>query len=200
MSACFVPATWLMARACSAAAKCAPKLTHLFSASDLAPGADGCRPGDVPAIPVGGDGRDFASASVLGGLDHSELARGAAPNSVRPRSLGWPAYGPVFHGLVTLGQCAGHLRVGDSSRPGDEPGDEVVGAPPPATGRLGPPINPAVEHRGHVDGVGQGPAGDQLREGRLDIEATGFGLAERREQRTVRLAGTDGVEVCRREP
>ena len=30
---------------------------------------------------------------------------------------------------------------------------------------------------------------DQLGEGRLDVETTGFGLAERRQQRTVRLAG-----------
>ena len=61
-------------------------------------------------------------------------------------------------------------------------------------------MNPTMEHRGHVDGVAHGAAGDQLREGRLDIQANGLRFAECREQRTVRLACTDGVDVGSCEP
>ena len=148
----------------------------------------GPRSGDMPAIPVGSDRRDLAQPAcsvariIRSGPEALHPTVSCLDRLVRQRA------GPYFHGLLTLGQCAGHIRIGDSSYPRDQPGDEVVGAPSPATGRLHPAINPSVEHRGHVEGVGQGPAGDQLREGRLDIQATGLGLAERGEQRTVRLA------------
>ena len=104
--------------------------------------------------------------------------------------------GSLFHGLVPLGQRLGHLGVADTLCPGDEPGDQVVGSPSPATGGLGPTLHPAVQHRGHVGGVGQGPAGHQAREGRLDVEAAGFGVAEGGQERTVRRAGSHGCEVC----
>jgi hypothetical protein len=76
-----------------------------------------------------------------------------------------------LHGSIPLSQRLCHLGISATYCPGNQPDDDISRDPPPATGHLRPTVHPAVEHRRHVGGVGQGAPGDQLGYGCLDVEA-----------------------------
>ena len=78
-----------------------------------------------------------------------------------------------FHGLFTLGQGLGHVGVGDSLRLGDKADDEVGIGSTLASGFLGPAVHPLVQHRGNIAGTGQGPSGDEGREGGTTADPVG---------------------------
>ena len=171
-------------------------LTRLLDTARIALLADSALAGDVPAVPVGGDGRDFPYPAFASGRGCWRGPETLYPTLPGPDGLVGQCTGSLFHCLVPLGQGLGHLGVADTLCPGDEPSDQVVGSPSPATGGFGPTLHSAVQHRGHVGGVGQGPAGHQAREGRLNVEAAGFCVAESGQERTVRRTGSHGREVC----
>ena len=91
--------------------------------------------------------------------------------------------GPLFHGVVPLGQGPGHVRVRHTLGSRDEPGDQLSDVPAPAPGRVGPAVDPTMENGSDISGAGQGLACDELWQHRFNVEAAGFGVAQSREQR-----------------
>ena len=84
---------------------------------------------------------------------------------------------PFSHGLVPIGQGSGHVRVRHTLGSRDEPGDQIFGMPASATGGLGPAIDPTMENGGDIGGVGQGPARDELWQGRVNVDTACFSVA-----------------------
>ena len=87
--------------------------------------------------------------------------------------------GPSFDRLVAFGEGEGQVQVGDPDRSGDDPGDEVVAGSGRSSGCVGPAVDSMVEHGGDVVAPGQGAGLDEVGEGGVDVEAAGFGVAER---------------------
>lgn len=133
---------------------CSLVLARLFVAqSGLIP--EDVLTGDVPPVPVSGDGRDLAQPPGPPGRFGRQAPKALHPAVARNDRLFGQRAGPTFHRLVPLGQRPGQLGVVDTLDPRDQPGDEIAGGPPPASGRLSPAVHPAVQHCGHVGGVGQ---------------------------------------------
>jgi hypothetical protein len=101
--------------------------------------------------------------------------------------------GALFHCEISLGQGPSHLGVADTLGSGDEQAD-----PTPTTSRPTPPFHAAVQCSSHVASVGQRAARDKLGEGGLDVEATGIGFSESRQERTVTCPGSHSSENCQR--
>ena len=141
-------------------------------------GPDAALLGDVPAVPIGRDRRDFTNPAGPSGRIGRQAPEALHPAGSGLDRLGGHGEGTLLHGRIPLRQRLRHLGIGDIFCPGNQPDDEIARHPTPATGRLGPTVHPAVEHRRHVGGVGQGASGDQLGDGRLDVETAGFGLAQ----------------------
>ncbi len=176
--------------------QCPLTLAHLLGAPDVGFSADTALLSDVPAVPVGGNGREFAQPARPRARGTWRGPETLYPTLPGPDGLDCQCTGTLFHGLVALAQCLGHLGVADTLCPGDEPGDQGVGSPPPATGGFGPTLHAPVQHSAHIGGVGQGPAGHQARESGLNVEAPGFRVAESGQERTVGRTGSQGLEVC----
>ena len=134
-------------------------LTSLLDIAHVAVPADNALASDVPAVPVGSDGRELPHPTFPSGR---VCWRG--PKTLHPTLSGFDGLvgqrtGSPFHGLVTFAQGLRQLGVAHTLRPRDEAGDQVVGFPVAAAGCLGPALHPTVQYRGNFDGVGQGPTG-----------------------------------------
>lgn len=147
--------------------------------------------GDVPPFPVGSDGREFADPLFT----TQRLCRRCAEcrGPTRPGGKGAVGEGPGagVERLGAFGQRAGQVGAGDVLGFGDDPGNEPARGRPAARRCPHPPVDPAVQGRRDVFGAVQLAALNELGEGRGNVQATGFGVAERRHQRTVggRFAG-----------
>jgi hypothetical protein len=106
--------------------------------------------------------------------------------------------GALFHSEISLSETTGHVGIADALGSGDEPGDEAD--PTPTTGQPGPPFHAAVQGSSHVASVGQRAASDKLGEGGLDVEATGIGFSESRQERTMTSPGSHSSEILVTQP
>jgi hypothetical protein len=106
----------------------------------------------------------------------------------------------LLHGLLSLGERLNHLGIRYSLCPFDESSYVVAGDPSPGSGCFGPAVHSTVEHRRHVVGAVEGLSGHQVWQGTVDIETMGFGLSERRQQRSEGVAGLNRFEFDLAEP
>ena len=98
-------------------------LTRLLPAAHIALLAESALGRDVPAFPVGGDGRDFAHPAFPPSWGSRPDPKRLDPTFTGLNCLVGQRTGALLHGLVSLGQCSGHLGVVDTLCSGDEPRD-----------------------------------------------------------------------------